>query len=73
MKLVAPETLWSLEKSHIIKANNIGDVTFEWTAGKKAVVQNVWWRGRPTVDPGWTVNRFVVSMEPQATPPAVPT
>jgi hypothetical protein len=73
MKLVAPETLWSFEKSHIIKANNIGEVTFEWTAGTKAVVQNVWWRGRPTVDPAWTVNRFVVSMEPQATPPALPT
>ncbi len=73
MKLVAPETLWSLEKSHVIKANNIGDVTFEWAAGKRAVVQNVWWRGRPTVAPAWTINRFVVSMEPQATPPALPT
>lgn len=72
MSLVSPETLWSLEKSHVIKANNIGDVTFEWTAGNKAVVQNVWWRGRPAVDPTWTVHRFVVSMDPQATPPAIP-
>lgn len=73
MALVSPETLWKLEKPHVIKANNIGDVTFEWTADKKAVVHNVWWRGRPTVDPSWTVHRFVVSMEPQATPPALPT
>ncbi|WHZ20943.1 MAG: hypothetical protein OJF47_000055 [Nitrospira sp.] len=73
MALVAPETLWTVEKSHVIKANNIGDVTFEWTAGNKAVVQNVWWRGRPTIDPNWTVNRFVVSMDPQTTPPALPT
>jgi hypothetical protein len=73
MALVSPETLWTVEKSHVIKANNIGDVTFKWAAGNKAVVQNVWWRGRPTVNPTWTATRFVVSMEPPATPPALPT
>jgi hypothetical protein len=72
MEKVTPDLLWDVEQSHVLKANNLADVTFDWTSAKKAVVQQLWWRGRPTVDPNWTVSRFVVSMDPRAAPPPLP-
>ena len=59
-------------KTHVLKVNNLADVTFKWTPGSKEVIQNVWWRPQPSVVPEWTISRFVVSMEPPAAPPRLP-
>ena len=72
MEKVAPDLLWDVEQSHVLKANNLADVSFEWTPAKKAVVQQLWWRGRPSVDPTWTISRYVISMDPPAAPPLLP-
>lgn len=72
MEKVALDVLWDLETAHVLRVNNIADVTFDWTPGNRTVVQRVWWRGRPSVDPKWTISRFAVSMEPPASPPPLP-
>ncbi len=72
MKLFGGDVHGHLEKSPILKVNNLGDVSFKWTPGAKEVVQQVWWRARPTVSAKWTISRFSVSMEPPPTPPVLP-
>jgi hypothetical protein len=72
METIALDIIWDLERSHVLIVNNLCDVTFDWTAGKRSVVQRVWWRGRPATDPKWTITRFAVSMEPSASPPQLP-
>jgi hypothetical protein len=72
MESVAPDVLWDIEKAHVLRVNNLADVVFDWTPGSRAVIQQVWWRGRPAINPKWTVSRFVVSMEPPPSPPPLP-
>jgi hypothetical protein len=72
MENISVPAIWDLEQSHVLKVNNLADVTFDWTAGSRAVVQRVWWRGRPSIDREWTVNRYVVPMEPPTSPPPLP-
>lgn len=72
MERISPEVLWETEKAHVLKANNLSEVTFDWMPDNRTVTQHVWWRGRPTVDPTWTVRSFVVSMELPAAPPSLP-
>ena len=71
MKLVSNNLLTQIEKSPVLKINNLADVSFDWKPGKRAVVQDVWWRARPAVDLKWSVSRFVVPMEPPP-PPQLP-
>lgn len=71
MKSVSPQVILDNAKANIIAVNNLADVIFDWTPGQKKVIQRVWWRARPNVDPNWTVSRFVVSMEPPPSPPPV--
>ena len=73
MKLVSNNVLTQIEKSQVVKVNNLADVTFNWTSNKKVVVQDVWWRARPAVDLNWTISRFEVPMDPPSTPPKLPT
>jgi len=74
MKLAQDGLLENLEEAHVLVVNNLGDVSFEnWTVSKdRKVIHNVWWRLQPTFDLSWTISRFVVSMEPPASPPPLP-
>jgi hypothetical protein len=72
MDLVSKNLLTQIEKSPVLKVNNLADVSFDWTPAKKAVVQDVWWRARPAKDLKWSITRFVVPMDPRPTPPQLP-
>lgn len=72
LKLVASSLLKQLEQAHVLKVNNLADVTFDWTSSQKTVTQSVWWRGRPAVDQKWTISRYEISMDPPASPPLLP-
>ena len=69
MENVSPDAIWANRSSEVLKVNNLADVTFNWQAGSKTVVENVWWRGRPAIDRNWTKSRFDASMEPPSPPP----
>jgi hypothetical protein len=72
MKLVANGLLAHTENAHVIKVNNLTEITFDWTPGSKRVSQHVWWRGQPSVDLQWTISHFDVGMEPPPSPPQLP-
>lgn len=72
MKLVAGGVLAHTENAHVVKINNLAEITFDWASGSKRVTQHVWWRGQPSVDPRWTISHFDVRMEPPPSPPQLP-
>ena len=72
MKLVSNNLLTQIEQSTVLKVNNLADINFDWTPGKKAVIEDVWWRARPAIDSKWSISRFVVSMDPPPKPPPLP-
>jgi hypothetical protein len=65
--------LHSIRHSHVINANNMGDVEFNWNQQK--LVQRVWfwWREEDASPNRWLVSEYEVGMEPVAVaPPPVP-
>ena len=72
MKRVAGGVVAHTENAHVIRTNNLAEISFDWTTGSKRVTQHVWWRAQPSVDLQWTVSHFDVPMELPPNPPQLP-
>ena len=72
MEQIEPIIVSDLESADFLKVNNLADVIFNWTPGSREVIQRVWWRGRPAIDSKWAISKFIVPMEPAASPPRLP-